>query len=491
MRMIFKKIIHYAFANKIWLISAIAISFLVPYNTGYGSLGNASLTFAMFTVARKSKAALSLLFVLFTIIILYMPAGHSYGRINIGHAASFLQTNTSEAIEFIKLNVIGVVLCLLAIFFLFVFIVESWGSGSKKNQYLFLIVFILLNVNSYPKRFAIAAYLRFTEAKTEVEILKQGISIKDQFTIIKKNIQYKNILVIIGESVTREYMSVYGYPLDTTPWLNNANGDFYTNVISPAPNTFLSLPRTLARFDENKKEAANNIVNLSNKAGLDTYWVSNQGRIGQFDTPATIIAYHAKYKFFLNGGDYESAKNSDDFQMLPYIRNIIRSGGNKVIFAHMIGSHPNPCDRLQSYPLNFNTGNKIIDCYLSSIQKLDLFIKRAAEMLERNGESYVIFYFSDHGLTIDNSSNPVRHGNYYRENYDIPFVIIDSKSTRHRLIDGQFSNSAFLSKFSEKVGIEYKLPLDGALSLNNMIYNGSSFIDYQSLPTSKIIGGKM
>jgi glucan phosphoethanolaminetransferase (alkaline phosphatase superfamily) len=93
-------------------------------------------------------------------------------------------------------------------------------------------------------------------------------------------------------------MSVYGYPLDTTPWLKNANGDFYTNVISPAPNTFLSLPRTLARFDENKKEAANNIVNLSNKAGLETYWVSNQGRIGQFDTPATIIAYHAKHKFF-------------------------------------------------------------------------------------------------------------------------------------------------------------------------------------------------
>ena len=420
-----------------------------------------------------------------------MPAGHAYGKINIGHAASFLQTNTSEAIEFIKLNVVGVILCFLAICFLFTFITASWRSSSKKFQYLFLIAFILLNVNSYPKRFAIAAYMRLTEAKTEVEILKQGISINDQFTIIKKNIQYENILVIIGESVTRKYMSVYGYPLDTTPWLKNANGDFYTHVISPAPNTFLSLPRTLARFDENKKEAANNIVNLSNKADLDTYWVSNQGRIGQFDTPATIIAYHAKHKFFLNSGDYESARNSDDFQILPYIDNIIRNKENKVIFAHMIGSHPNPCERLQSYPLNFNTGNKIIDCYLSSIQKLDLFIKRATEMLEKNGRPYVIFYFSDHGLTIDNSSNPVRHGNAYRENYGIPFFIIDSKSKMHRLIDEPFSNAEFLSKFAEKVGIEYKLPLDGMRNLDNMVYNGTSFINYKSLPTSKIIGGKM
>jgi glucan phosphoethanolaminetransferase (alkaline phosphatase superfamily) len=155
-----------------------------------------------------------------------------------------------------------------------------------------------------------------------------------------------------------------------------------------------------------------------------------------------------------------------------------------------MGSHPNPCDRLQSYPLHFNTGNKIIDCYLSSIQKLDLFIKSAAEILEQNGKPYVIFYFSDHGLTVDNSSNPVRHGNSLRENYDIPFFIIDNKSTEHRLIDDQFINSAFLSKFSERVGIEYKLPWDGVLNLDNMIYNGTSFIDYKSLPTSKIIGGK-
>jgi glucan phosphoethanolaminetransferase (alkaline phosphatase superfamily) len=186
--MIFKKAIHYIFTNRIWLISAIAISFLVPYNTGYGSLGNACLTFVMFAVARKSKIALSLLFILFIAIILYMPAGHSYGRINIGYAASFLQTNTSEAIEFIKLNVIGIVLCCLAMLFLFIFVIASWGlnSSSKKIQYLFLIVFVLLNINSYPKRFAIAVYMRFSEAKAEVEILKQGISVKDQFTIIKK-----------------------------------------------------------------------------------------------------------------------------------------------------------------------------------------------------------------------------------------------------------------------------------------------------------------
>jgi glucan phosphoethanolaminetransferase (alkaline phosphatase superfamily) len=67
-----------------------------------------------------------------------MPAGHSYGRINIGYAASFLQTNTSEAIEFIKLNVIGIVLCCLAMLFLFIFVIASWGLNSSSKNPVFI-----------------------------------------------------------------------------------------------------------------------------------------------------------------------------------------------------------------------------------------------------------------------------------------------------------------------------------------------------------------
>ncbi|BFO11432.1 hypothetical protein GGER_39420 [Serratia rubidaea] len=50
----------------------------------------------------------------------------------------------------------------------------------------------------------------------------------------------------------RDYMSLFGYPLPTTPFLDQVNGDFYSNYISTAANTFESLPRTLALSQGNR-----------------------------------------------------------------------------------------------------------------------------------------------------------------------------------------------------------------------------------------------
>ena len=61
-----------------------------------------------------------------------------------------------------------------------------------------------------------------------------------------------NYVIVVGESMRRDYMSLFGYPTPTTPFLDQVNGTFYSNYISTAPNTFESLPRTLALSDEKK-----------------------------------------------------------------------------------------------------------------------------------------------------------------------------------------------------------------------------------------------
>ena len=38
--------------------------------------------------------------------------------------------------------------------------------------------------------------------------------------------KYKNYVLVIGESLRQDYMSVYGYPLKTTPFLDDVNGVF-------------------------------------------------------------------------------------------------------------------------------------------------------------------------------------------------------------------------------------------------------------------------
>ena len=82
----------------------------------------------------------------------------------------------------------------------------------------------------------------------------------------------------------------------------------------------------------------------------------------------------------------------------------------KVIFLHMMGSHPNPCDRLNSWPNHYlEQYPRKIACYLASISKLDNFLGQLDGILRRYSRHFAMLYFSDHGLSVSDSANPVHH----------------------------------------------------------------------------------
>ena len=73
----------------------------------------------------------------------------------------------------------------------------------------------------------------------------------------------------------------------------------------------------------------------------------------------------------------------------------------KVIFLHMIGSHPNPCDRLNSWPNYYlEQYPRKIACYLASISKLDNFLGQLDGILRRYSRHFAMLYFSGLGLSV-------------------------------------------------------------------------------------------
>ena len=89
--------------------------------------------------------------------------------------------------------------------------------------------------------------------------------------------KYKTIIIVIGESVRRDYLSVYGYPLPTTPWMNSAPGIFINGYFSSAANTIDSLSRTLILDYAESGNPGNNMVTLASNAGYETWWISIRG----------------------------------------------------------------------------------------------------------------------------------------------------------------------------------------------------------------------
>ncbi|EQA6510420.1 sulfatase-like hydrolase/transferase, partial [Escherichia coli] len=116
----------------------------------------------------------------------------------------------------------------------------------------------------------------------------------------------------------------------------------------------------------------------------------------------------------------------------------------KVISLHMIGSHPNPCDRLNSWPNHYlEQYPRKIACYLASISKLDNFLGQLDGILRRHSRHFAMLYFSDHGLSVSDSANPVHHDGHVQGGYSVPLIITASDITSHQSVSRKISARHF------------------------------------------------
>lgn len=224
------------------------------------------------------------------------------------------------------------------------------------------------------------------------------------------------IMLIIGESEARDYMSAFtDYPLDTTPWLRgqktNPNYILFPHAYSTIPHTVSALERALTEFNQyNDKQfyTSCSIIDIAHKAGYNTYWYSNQGHLGCADTPVTLVAntsHVAKWtKQNLNQVQYDES-------LLEYLAEINPSTNNFVVI-HLKGNHFNFINR---YPQSFAKFSKpgkydLVPNYLDSIAYTDYILQQITEYAQKNLNLQALLYFSDHGVTPDQRRSPNFNG---------------------------------------------------------------------------------
>lgn len=161
------------------------------------------------------------------------PAGILYGKPSILVAIALMQTTPAETREFLMNTpwqlfaeaigfifaglaavhffgqvkiprktgfVTGLAACAIAWFM-------SYGSGKTYEQ---------IQTASFFHSFGTTMWYSAEELREEANALPPS------WQVTSAEPQYKTYVVIIGESQRRDYASVYGYPLDTTPYLNRA-----------------------------------------------------------------------------------------------------------------------------------------------------------------------------------------------------------------------------------------------------------------------------
>ena len=225
------------------------------------------------------------------------------------------------------------------------------------------------------------------------------------------------VIFIIGESASRDYMHIYtpGFPYDDTPWMEemtkNPGFILYQNTYSSWTQTVPVLERALTEKSQyNDKEffESASILDVAKKIGYKTYWFSNQGRYGQFDSAITMVAKTADEAEWTD--DSYTFTSKYDEELLPYLTRIDPHANNFIVL-HLMGSHIYYNNRYPDEWAKFASaeGDSTMTSapsYANSVLYTDHILKEIFDYAQKNLNLRAMVYFSDHGENLKISHNP-------------------------------------------------------------------------------------
>ncbi len=255
----------------------------------------------------------------------------------------------------------------------------------------------------------------------------------------------KNIVLIIGESLQRGHMSLYGYGVRTTPLLESleASGNLikFSDTISPYATTNQVLMRLLnfSNYESERQKAwfrSLSIIDMFSLSGYRTFWISNQEAFGAHALSAKSAADRADGEIFLSKSNlYETVRIKPDGALLPLI-NQAKAGQSERNFyvIHLIGSH---MDYSLRYPEGFgkfsaadvkakltSKQKDVVAYYDNSVLYNDFVINEIFKIF--SADDSLIVYLSDHGENLYENGR-LGHGMESRFSYEIPLLFIASR----------------------------------------------------------------
>jgi len=408
----------------------------------------------------------------------YFPFGRTYGAPNFNSILSLYSSNPEEAGEILRVFPLWYYLVSLSILGFAALVLQRparifprWSVHHASLLTVFLAISLVAPLNvfstegklslmniSYPVfRFGKDLTLINMTVNAEHQRMQELATMQDNWHVVAVKPAHQVHVVVIGESARRDAFGAFGGNWDNTPFISKANGVLFQNYLSAASSTQQSLGLTLALVGKDQQpQYQNNIVTLAKRAGFNTYWLSNQGQLGHYDTAIASIAKRADNVRFLKNGNFIS-QNTQDTDLLKFTDEALNDNSEapKLIVYHLMGSHPKACERTRHKYATF-VNNEEISCYLYSITQTDSFLASLHQQLQNSGKNFSMIYFSDHGLSFKergSKSEYLSHNDQFQQNYQVPMFITSSRETRHRVIKAVRSANDFMSLFAEWSGI--------------------------------------
>lgn len=340
----------------IWLMIS-GSEFLIQFITGHFLSGflfivmgfglSYILVFLVDSIRKFSRFLRPLLFVylsIFTLLNVYFIYRY-HTRLNINFLEIIAGTNPTEIREYLQMYVgweeyAGIIVYIIVMCILYRISHRKINLKIKNSPFV-PIVIVATSVLAF-----------FLNPALKAEIPVWNFNIEDIVDLRKYKSDYElecqidslpqTVVVILGESHSPRKTSLYGYDLQTSPLLSERNkkGNLivFENVKSPCTNTsqafrYILNAKVFGDDDETPWYKTVHLVDVLNKAGYTTTWISNQALSGLYNNLSSASADLCDSAIFLR--NYWEDKIYDG--ALADIS--LNNNEKNAIFYHLMGQH--------------------------------------------------------------------------------------------------------------------------------------------------------
>lgn len=295
----------------------------------------------------------------------------------------------------------------------------------------------------------------------------------------------RNVVLILGESARRDALSLYGLQYQTSPFAEAREASMlvYDSAVAPSHSTLFAVPPLLCVTPIvpaiAPDDMAYNIINLANLTDVwETYWISNQGKFGVFDSEIGIIAEFAHHQsWVVQSWQYDEV-------LLPYLDTVLRDGSAKrFIVLHLVGSHMLAKERYPERFAQFELSDQELSNYYNSILYTDYIIEEVVRRVE--DEASVVIYVSDHAQ--ERIGKKFLHG-LSKKGLEVPFYIwhslsVDSVFRRSGHIADPISTDVLFETLKFYLGLQTTRSKPKNVDL--LVRSADKVVPYEALPEGK------
>jgi len=347
---------------------------------------------------------------------------------------AIFQSNTHESIEYIT----DYIAIKYIVFFIFITIligfllymqetIEIKKSGRLQLILFIIILFSMASVqvkNLRLPNFLIKGVSAYSfELKRFKQLLEKRKTGNIKYKAVKKE-QGETYIIIIGESLNKAHMGIYGYIRKTTPNLTKMyqNGEItrFNNIYSNHTHTVLVLTLALTeanQYNHKKFYDSLSIIEILKKADIQTYWLTNQPLYSIYDSMVSIIGTSADHVIALNTNLGATQIPTYDGPLINKVKKVLddKSDKNRVLFIHLGGSHSTYSTRYPNH--NYSTftqkpklgifGRKAslvntLNSYDNSVFYNDYVVSSILKLLQKDKSAMALSYMSDHADDVIN-----------------------------------------------------------------------------------------